>query len=65
MRCMEGEQGTPRCIVCGALLTSARRTLHLPVLANQEARAFFLQFVAGTSAPEVFQVTKQKQEGDA
>lgn len=56
---MEVEQGSPRCIICAASLTlsSARRTLHPPIPANQEVRASFLQFVAGASAEEVFQVS--------
>ena len=52
---MEKRQGTPSCLICGASLTSARRTLHPPIPANQEARSFFLQFVVGASAPQVFQ----------
>ena len=57
---MEKRQGTPSCLICGASLTSAQRTLHPLVPANQEARSFFLQFDVGAGAPQVFQVNSAK-----
>ena len=39
------EEGTPSCLICSTSLTTAR-LLHPPIPAKQEARLFFLQFVA-------------------
>ena len=45
------------CVVCGISvpLSSRRRTLFPPVVANEEARGFFLKFVADASSSQVFQ----------
>ena len=47
----------PLCVVCGISvpLSSRRRTLYPPVVANEEARGFFLKFVADASSSQVFQ----------
>ena len=42
-------RGIPSCLICSTSLTSARRMLHPPIPANQGARLFFLQFVAGAA----------------
>ena len=54
-RIMEGS--APLCVVCGISvpLSSRRRTLNPPVVANEEARGFFLKFVADASCSQVFQ----------
>ena len=49
------EGGTPSCLICAVLLTSARRTLYSAIPANQEAKLFFLQFVAGAAHHKCFQ----------
>ena len=51
-RIMEGS--APLCVVCGISvpLSSRRRTLYAPVVANEEARGFFL---ADASSSQVFQ----------
>ena len=51
------EGSAPLCVVCGISvpLSSRRRTLFPPVVANEEARGFFLKFVADASSSQVFQ----------
>ena len=51
-RIMEGS--APLCVV-SVPLSSRRRTLYPPVVANEEARGFFLKFVADASSSQVFQ----------